>query len=101
MSNGMIFFIMLTFVAVFFLVQGLAIPVFGESAQARKRLKKKLSEIESANDEEAYSSILRAKYLRKLSPWASTSPTQSRFDLVHCRLSNVGCHGHARREAFR
>lgn len=69
MSDGMIFFIGLTFVAVFFLVQGLALPVFGESAQARKRLKKKLGEIESANDEEAYSSLLREKYLRQLSPW--------------------------------
>lgn len=69
MSDGMIFFIGLTFVAVFFLVQGLALPVFGESAQARKRLKKKLGEIETANDEEAYSSLLREKYLRKLSPW--------------------------------
>jgi tight adherence protein B len=65
----MIFFIGLTFVAVFFLVQGLAIPVFGESAQARKRLKKKLGDIESANYEEAYSSLIREKYLRKLSPW--------------------------------
>jgi len=69
MSDGMIFFIGLTFVAVFFLVQGLAIPVFGESAQARKRLKKKLGDIESANYEEAYSSLIREKYLRKLSPW--------------------------------
>ena len=69
MSDGMIFFIGLIFVAVFFLVQGLAIPVFGESAQARKRLKKKLGDIESANDEEAYSSLLREKYLRKLAPW--------------------------------
>ena len=68
MSDGMIFFIGLTFVAVFFLVQGLAIPVFGESAQARKRLKKKLGDIESASDEEAYSSLLREKYLRQLSP---------------------------------
>jgi tight adherence protein B len=68
MSDGMIFFIGLIFVAVFFLVQGLAIPVFGESAQARKRLKKKLGDIESADNEEAYSSLLWEKYLRKLSP---------------------------------
>ena len=68
MSDGMIFFIGLIFVAVFFLVQGLAIPVFGESAQTRKRLKKKLGDIESADSEEAYSSLLREKYLRKLSP---------------------------------
>lgn len=69
MSDGMILFVALVFVTVFLLVQGLATPVFGESAKARKRLKKKLSEIESANEEEAYSSILREKYLRKLSPW--------------------------------
>ena len=68
MSDGMIFFIGLIFVAVFFLFQGLAIPVFGESAQARKRLKKKLGDIEAADSEEAYSSLLREKYLRKLSP---------------------------------
>jgi tight adherence protein B len=68
MSDGMIFFIGLIFVAVFFLVQGLSVPVFGESAQARKRLKKKLGDIESADNEEAYSSLLREKYLRKLSP---------------------------------
>jgi len=68
MSNGMIFFIGLIFVAVFLLVQGLSIPVFGESAQARKRLKKKLGDIEAADSEEAYSSLLREKYLRKLSP---------------------------------
>lgn len=69
MSEGMIFFIALVFVTVFLLFQGLTTPVFGESAQARKRLKKKLSDIESANEEEAYSSILRQKYLRKLAPW--------------------------------
>ncbi len=68
MSEGMVFFVVLIAVTVFFLVQGLAIPVFGESAQARKRLKKKLDEIESANEEAAYSSLLREKYLRKLSP---------------------------------
>lgn len=69
MSDGMIFFVVLVFATVFLLVQGLGTPVFGESAQARKRLKKKLSDIESANEEEAYSSILREKYLRKLAPW--------------------------------
>jgi tight adherence protein B len=69
MSDGMMFFIVLVFVTVFLLAQGLTTPVFGESAKARKRLKSKLSEIESANEEEAYSSILREKYLRKLAPW--------------------------------
>jgi len=69
MSNGMLIFIGLIFVTVFLLVQGLAIPVFGESAQARKRLKKKLGEIQSASTDGEFSSLLREKYLRKLAPW--------------------------------
>jgi len=69
MSNGLLIFIGLIFVAVFLLAQGLTIPVFGESAQARKRLKKKLDEIESSSTDGAFSSLLREKYLRKLSPW--------------------------------
>lgn len=69
MSNGMMIFIGLTFVTVFLLVQGLSIPVFGESAQARKRLRKKLAEIQSASTDGEFASLLREKYLRKLSPW--------------------------------
>ena len=90
MSSGMIFFVVLIFVAVFFLVQGLAIPVFGESAQARKRLKKKLGEIESANDEEAYSSLLRAKYLRKLSPWERSLERLPRMEALATLIEQSG-----------
>ena len=90
MSSGMIFFIVLIFVAVFFLVQGLAIPVFGESAQARKRLEKKLGEIESANDEEAYSSLLREKYLRKLSPWERSLERLPRMEALATLIEQSG-----------
>jgi len=90
MSDGMIFFIVLIFVAVFFLVQGLAIPVFGESAQARKRLKKKLGEIESANYEEAYSSLLRAKYLRQLSPWERSLEKLPRMEALATLIEQSG-----------
>lgn len=69
MSSGMLIFVGLIFATVFLLFQGLTIPVFGESAQARKRLQKKLAEIQSANDETELSSLLREKYLHKLSPW--------------------------------
>lgn len=69
MSNGMLIFIGLIFVTVFLLVQGLAIPVFGENAAARKRLKKKLDELQEAGSEGQFSSLLREKYLHKLSPW--------------------------------
>lgn len=90
MSEGMIFFVVLIFVAVFFLVQGLAIPVFGESAQARKRLKKKLGDIESASGEEAYSSILRQKYLRKLAPWERALEQMPRMEALAAIIEQSG-----------
>lgn len=90
MSEGMIFFIVLIFIAVFFLVQGLAIPVFGESAQARKRLKKKLDEIETASGEEAYSSLLRAKYLRKLAPWERALEQMPRMEALAEIIEQAG-----------
>lgn len=68
MSNGQIIFITLIFLTVFLLAQGLVVPVFGESAQARKRLKKRLAAIDSQSGDNSYSSLLRKKYLKKLSP---------------------------------
>jgi tight adherence protein B len=65
----MIIFVAMIFVTVFLLMQGLVVPVFGESAKARKRLLKKLDQIQSVTEGDAYSSILREKYLRRLSPW--------------------------------
>jgi len=66
MSNGQIIFTVLIFVTVFLLAQGLVVPVFGESAQAAKRLKKRLAAINSQDNEESYSSLLRKRYLKKL-----------------------------------
>jgi len=58
----------MVFVTVVLLMQGLVVPVFGESAKVRKRLKKRIADIESVGDGEAFSSLLREKYLRRLSP---------------------------------
>jgi len=69
MSNGLILFIAVVFTAVFLLSQTMIIPVFGESRKARKRLKKRLSELEQGMGEESLSSLLREKYLRQLAPW--------------------------------
>lgn len=68
MLNGPTIFVIMIFVTVLLLFQGMVVPVFGESAQARKRLKKRLEKIEHATDEPSYQSLLRAKYLKKLSP---------------------------------
>ena len=68
MTNGVMIFIGMIFVAVALLSQGLIVPVFGESRQMRKKLESRLSEIEEESDEESFSSLLRQKYLRQLSP---------------------------------
>ncbi len=70
MSDGVLIFVAMVFVAVFLLSQGMIIPVFGEAAKTRKRLKQRLKEIEAASDQEAIASLLREKYLRELPPWA-------------------------------
>ena len=68
MTDGVMIFIGLIFLAVALLSQGLSVPVFGESRQMRKKLESRLSEIEEESDEESFSSLLRQKYLRQLSP---------------------------------
>ncbi len=66
MSTGQIVFLLLIFATVFLLVQGLVVPVFGESAQASKRLKKRLATINQQNEDDSYSSLLRKRYLKPL-----------------------------------
>ena len=68
MSNGQIIFVVLIFATVFLLVQGLVVPVFGDSAQTAKRLKKRLAAISSESNEDSYSSLLRKRYLKQLKP---------------------------------
>ena len=68
MLSGQIIFMLLIFATVFLLVQGLVVPVFGDSAQTAKRLKKRLAKISSHSDEDSYSSLLRKRYLTQLKP---------------------------------
>jgi tight adherence protein B len=69
-GDNIYIFIGLVFVAVFFLAQGMIVPVFGESRQTRKRLQGRLADIEDfEKGGDTMSSIMRAKYLRELSPW--------------------------------
>ena len=68
MGSGAQIFIVMVFVTVILLMQGLVVPVFGESAKVRKRLKQRIADIEATGDADAFSSLLREKYLRRLSP---------------------------------
>ena len=77
MSEQMLIFIGLVFVAAFFLSQGLIIPVFGENAKTRKLLAVRLNDITAKEGGEDIASILRERYLRNLSPvesWLESQP---------------------------
>ena len=69
MSDGIMIFMAMVFVAVALLSQGLIVPVFSESRQMRKKLQSRLDEVEAESGEESFSSLLRQKYLRDLSPF--------------------------------
>jgi tight adherence protein B len=90
MSGGAQTFILLVFVTVVLLMQGLVVPVFGESAKTRKRLKKRIEEIEAASDDESLSSLLREKYLRRLSPFARWLESLPGMDGVAIRIEQAG-----------
>jgi len=67
-DNGIFIYIGLVFVAVFLLAQGMVVPAFGDGRKARKMLRKRLAEIDKAEGDEKRASLLRERYLRKLSP---------------------------------
>jgi tight adherence protein B len=67
-SDGILIFVGLVFFAVFLLSQGLVLPVFGENKAARKRLKKRLSDLEKEEEGESITSLLREESLSKLNP---------------------------------
>ena len=90
MSDGKLIFIGLVVAAVLLLMQGLVVPVFGESGKTRKRLKKRMAEIESAGDEEALSSLLREKYLRRLSPLERRLESLPAMEAVATQIEQAG-----------
>lgn len=74
-------FLGLVFFAVFLLVQGLVVPVFGESSRMRKHLLARLNAA-SSSGESQFASLLRAKHLKELSPlerWLETLPGFARL----------------------
>ena len=67
-EDTVLIYLGLVFAAVFLLSQVMIVPAFGDSRQARKRLKKRVEEIEKISSEDGVASLLRERYLRKLSP---------------------------------
>lgn len=68
--NGQLIFFGMIFATVFLLAQGLVVPVFGDAAKTRKRLRQRLRDIELASGQDQVATLLRANYLRQLSPTA-------------------------------
>jgi len=65
-------FLGLVFLAVFLLVQGMVVPVFGEAKKTRKLLLARLGSVAAASAKGDFGSLLRQKYLRNLSPLERT-----------------------------
>ena len=70
MNTGTMIFLALLGSAVFLLSQALVVPMFGDQAKTRRKLRERLAGIEAAAGEGSVASLLRAKYLRDLSPLA-------------------------------
>lgn len=74
-------FLGLVFFAVFLLVQGMVVPVFGEATRMRKHLLARLSNVSSSGQPD-FQSLLREKHLKELSPierWLETLPIFTKF----------------------
>jgi tight adherence protein B len=75
-------FLGLVFFAVFLLVQGMVVPVFGEAKKTRKLLLARLGTVAAASAKNDFGSLLRQKYLKELSPLEralETLPGMERF----------------------
>ncbi|MGE8483577.1 MAG: type II secretion system F family protein [Pseudomonas sp.] len=63
-----VMFLGMVFIAVFLLSQGVVVPVFGEAGKMRKRIRGRLHVMEKANNLPNMQTVLRQKYLTRLSP---------------------------------
>ncbi len=67
-SEFILAFLGMVFAAVFLLSQGVVVPVFGEAGKVRKRIRNRLHVLERASDLPNMQTVLRQKYLKRLSP---------------------------------
>ena len=67
-SEFILAFLGMVFTAVFLLSQGLVVPVFGEASRVRKRIRARLHVVERASNLPNMQTVLRQKYLKRLSP---------------------------------
>lgn len=90
MTSGSALFIVMVFVTVIMLMQGLVVPAFGESAKTRKRLRKRISDIEATGEDAPLSSLLREKYLRTLSPLERRLESMPAMEALARKIEQAG-----------
>lgn len=83
-------FLVLVFVAVFLLSQGLVVPVFGENRGARKRLSQRMKNLTSGDGEGERVSLMREHYLRDLSPLEKRLETLSLLEPLITLIAQSG-----------
>lgn len=72
MGNGLWIFGLLVFCTVVLLLQGTVVPVFSDSRKMSKRIQARLDRLADASGGPEFTSLLREKYLRDLSPFERT-----------------------------
>lgn len=90
MQGDALAFTAMIFVAVFLLAQGLIVPVFGESRRMRKRIKSRLRHLEAESAADSGVSILREKYLKRLSPLERTLETLPHMEELANLIEQAG-----------
>jgi tight adherence protein B len=90
MSGGVILFLFLVAAAVFMLMQGLVVPAFGDHSRERKQLKRRLASIEQELGSDNAASLVRAKFLRDLSPLQRSLESLPGMDQLARLLERVG-----------
>lgn len=83
-------FLVLVFVAVFLLSQGLVVPVFGENRGARKRLSQRMKNLTAGDGEGERVSLMREHYLRDLSPLEKRLETLSLLEPLVTLIAQSG-----------
>jgi tight adherence protein B len=84
MESTPTFFLVMVFISVFLMVYSFVVPVFGAERKAARRLKKRLSAVALQRHHKGAAAMLRAKYLRELSPlerWLEALPGMERLAL--------------------
>lgn len=90
LSPGLGIFLAMVFGAVFLLSQGLIVPTFGDARKTERAIRKRLSKVASSAQRRELQSILRAKYLRRLSAPEQVLESLPGMERIAHRIEQAG-----------